>query len=131
MKNMRLILAGTLLSLLGISSAVAQTNWTSYSPTERATTLEEDVTYMIYNTAFNGTEDRTGFISSAASGFGHTGETLVSLAMVISTDIVEFVVGMVITAHIVQAAPFLLCSGAIAVKEGHQFPDRPAIGHIG
>ena len=72
-----------------------------------------------------------GFLGSRGSCFGHTGEALVSLAMVISTDIVEFVVGMVITAHIVQAASFLLCSGAIAVKEGHQIPDRPAIGHIG
>ena len=92
MKNMRLFLAGTLLSLLGISSAVAQTTWTGYRPTDRVTTLEDGATYMIYNTAFNGTEDRTGFISSASSGFGHTGEALVSLAMVISTDIVEFVV---------------------------------------
>lgn len=74
MKNMRLFLAGTLLSLLGIFSAVAQTNLTGYRPTERVTALEDGATYMIYNTAFNGDQDRTGFISSAASGFGHTGE---------------------------------------------------------
>lgn len=73
MKNMRLILAGTLLFLSGFSSAVAQTTLTGYRPTDRATTLEDGATYMIYNTAFNGTEDRTGFISSASSGFGHTG----------------------------------------------------------
>ena len=74
MKNMRLILAGALLFLSGIFSAVAQTNWTGYRPTDRATTLEDGVTYMIYNTAFNDAQDRTGFISSAASGFGHTGD---------------------------------------------------------
>ena len=75
MKNMRLILAGTLLFLSGFSSAVAQTTLTGYRPTERVTALEDGVTYMIYNTAFNnGTQDRTGFISSAASGFGHTGD---------------------------------------------------------
>ena len=74
MKNMRLILAGTLLSLLGVFSAVAQTNLTGYRPTERATALEDGTTYMIYNTAFNDAEDRTGFINSAASGFGHTGD---------------------------------------------------------
>lgn len=74
MKNMRLILAGTLLFLSGFSSAVAQTTLTGYRPTERVTALEDGATYMIYNTAFNGTEDRTGFISSASSGFGHTGD---------------------------------------------------------
>lgn len=73
MKNLRLFLAGALLSLSGFSSAVAQTTLTSYRPTERVTALEDGATYMIYNTAFNGTEDRTGFISSASSGFGHTG----------------------------------------------------------
>lgn len=71
---MRLILAGALLFLSGIFSAVAQTNWTGYRPTDRATTLEDGVTYMIYNTAFNDAQDRTGFISSAANGFGHTGD---------------------------------------------------------
>ena len=74
MKILRFFLGGTLLFLLGVSPAQAQTTWTGYRPTNRATTLENDVTYMIYNTAFNGTEDRTGFISSASSGFGHTGE---------------------------------------------------------
>ena len=75
MKNILLFLAGTLLSLLGVFSAVAQTNLTGYRPTERVTALEDGATYMIYNTAFHdGTQDRTGFISSAASGFGHTGD---------------------------------------------------------
>ncbi len=75
MKILRFFLGGTLLFLLGVSPAQAQTNLTGYRPTERVTALEDGATYMIYNTAFNnGTQDRTGFISSAASGFGHTGD---------------------------------------------------------
>lgn len=44
-----------------------------YTPTTRATTLEAGKKYMIYNTCFNGNEDRTGFLFDNGSGLGHTG----------------------------------------------------------
>ena len=46
---------------------------TAYRPTTRATTLESGKKYMIYNTAFNGDEDRTGFMYDNGSGIGHSG----------------------------------------------------------
>ena len=46
---------------------------TAYRPTTRATTLESGKKYMIYNTAFNGNEDRTGFMYDNGSGIGHSG----------------------------------------------------------
>ena len=45
-----------------------------YTPGKRATTLEAGKKYMIYNTCFNGNEDRTGFLYDNGSGLGHTGE---------------------------------------------------------
>ena len=44
-----------------------------YAPGKRATTLEAGKKYMIYNTAFNGNQDRTGFLYDNGSGLGHTG----------------------------------------------------------
>ena len=44
-----------------------------YAPGKRATTLEAGKKYMIYNTCFNGNEDRTGFLYDNGSGLGHTG----------------------------------------------------------
>ena len=44
-----------------------------YAPGKRATTLEAGKKYMIYNTCFNGNEDRTGFLFDNGSGLGHTG----------------------------------------------------------
>ena len=44
-----------------------------YTPGKRATTLEAGKKYMIYNTCFNGNEDRTGFLYDNGSGLGHTG----------------------------------------------------------
>ncbi len=44
-----------------------------YAPGQRATTLEAGKKYMIYNTCFNGNEDRTGFLYDNGSGLGHTG----------------------------------------------------------
>lgn len=45
----------------------------AYRPTTRATTLESGKKYMIYNTAFNGNEDRTGFLYDNGAGIGHSG----------------------------------------------------------
>lgn len=44
-----------------------------YRPTTRATTLTSGKKYMIYNTAFHNTEDRTGFLYDNGSGMGHSG----------------------------------------------------------
>ena len=44
-----------------------------YTPGKRATTLEAGKKYMIYNTCFNGNQDRTGFLYDNGSGLGHTG----------------------------------------------------------
>lgn len=77
MNRLRLFLAGATLLLTGVLTSVAQTTTlTYYQPGERVTTLEAGVTYMIYNTCYNGDQDRTGFISSNSSGgFGHTGDS--------------------------------------------------------
>lgn len=77
MNRLRLLLAGATLLLTGVLTSVAQTTTlTYYQPGERVTTLEAGVTYMIYNTCYNGDQDRTGFISSNSSGgFGHTGDS--------------------------------------------------------
>lgn len=78
MKSLRLLAGGILFLLMGVSLATAQTTvkQQGYRPTKRVTQLEPGKTYMIYNTCWNnGTEDRTGFISSPKSGngFSHTG----------------------------------------------------------
>lgn len=78
MKTLRLLAGGLLFLLMGVSLATAQTTvkQQGYRPTKRVTQLEPGKTYMIYNTCWNnGTEDRTGFISSPVSGngFSHTG----------------------------------------------------------
>ena len=44
-----------------------------YRPTTRAKALVSDRKYMIYNTAFDGTEDRTGFLYDNGSALGHSG----------------------------------------------------------
>lgn len=78
MNRLRLLLAGATLLLTGVLTSVAQTTttFTYYQPGERVTTLETGVKYMIYNTCYNGDQDRTGFISSNSSGgFGHTGDS--------------------------------------------------------
>ncbi len=76
MNRLRLLLTGATLLLTGVLTSEAQTTIKVYTPSERVTTLEPDVKYMIYNTCYNGDQDRTGFISSNSSGgFGHTGES--------------------------------------------------------
>ena len=76
MNRLRLLLAGATLLLTGVLTSEAQTTIKVYTPSERVTTLETGVKYMIYNTCYNGNQDRTGFISSNSSGgFGHTGES--------------------------------------------------------
>ncbi len=40
-------------------------------PGKRASKLENGKQYMIFNTAYNGTEDRTGFLYSNSGSFGH------------------------------------------------------------
>ena len=76
MNRLRLLLAGATLLLTGVLTSVAQTTITTYQPGERVTTLETGKKYMIYNTCYDGTQDRTGFISSnSAGGFGHTGDS--------------------------------------------------------
>lgn len=76
MNRLRLLLTGATLLLTGVLTSVAQTTFTYYQPGERVTTLETGVKYMIYNTCYDGNQDRTGFISSNSSGgFGHTGES--------------------------------------------------------
>ncbi|MDY4558174.1 MAG: sialidase family protein [Alloprevotella sp.] len=76
MNRLRLLLAGATLLLTGVLTSEAQTKIKVYTPSERVTTLETDVKYMIYNTCYNDTQDRTGFISSnSAEGFGHTGDS--------------------------------------------------------
>ena len=45
----------------------------TFTPTTRATRLESGKKYMIYNTTFNGTEDRTGFLFDNGSSMGHSG----------------------------------------------------------
>ena len=78
MKSLRLLAGGILFLLMGVSLATAQTTvkQRGYRPTKRVTQLEPGKTYMIYNTCWhNGTQDRTGFISSpnSGNGFSHTG----------------------------------------------------------
>ena len=76
MNRLRLLLAGATLLLTGVLTSEAQTTIKVYTPSERVTTLETGVKYMIYNTCYNDTQDRTGFISSnSAGGFGHTGDS--------------------------------------------------------
>lgn len=76
MNRLRLFLTGATLLLTGVLTSEAQTTIKVYTPSERVTTLETGVKYMIYNTCYNGNEDRTGFISSNSSGgFGHTGDS--------------------------------------------------------
>ena len=76
MNRLRLLLTGATLLLTGVLTSEAQTTIKVYTPRERVTTLETGVKYMIYNTCYNGNQDRTGFISSNSSGgFGHTGES--------------------------------------------------------
>ena len=73
MNRLRLFLTGATLLLTGVLTSEAQTTIKVYTPSERVTTLETGVKYMIYNTCYNGNQDRTGFISSNSSGgFGHT-----------------------------------------------------------
>ena len=43
-----------------------------YTPGARVTTLEPGKKYFIYDTAINGTQDRTGFLFDNGSGMGHT-----------------------------------------------------------
>ena len=43
-----------------------------YTPGARVSTLEPGKKYFIYNTAFNGNEDRTGFLFDNGAGMGHT-----------------------------------------------------------
>ncbi|MDY5767454.1 MAG: sialidase family protein [Alloprevotella sp.] len=76
MNKLRLLLASATLLLTGVLTSVAQRTFTIYQPGERVTELRTGVKYMIYNTCYNGTQDRTGFISSnSAGGFGHTGDS--------------------------------------------------------
>ena len=76
MNRLRLFLTGATLLLTGVLTSEAQTTIKVYTPSERVTTLETGVKYMIYNTCYNDTQDRTGFISSNSSGgFGHTGDS--------------------------------------------------------
>lgn len=58
-----------LLAFAGATTAGAQI----YVPTERVSALENGGTYMLYNTAFNGTQCRTGFLSNNGSSLGHSG----------------------------------------------------------
>lgn len=74
MNKLRLLLASATLLLTGVLTSVAQRTFTIYQPGERVTELQTGVKYMIYNTCYDGNQDRTGFISSnSAGGFGHTG----------------------------------------------------------
>lgn len=76
MNRLRLFLTGATLLLTGVLTSEAQTTIKVYTPGDRVTTLETGVKYMIYNTCYNDTQDRTGFISSnSAEGFGHTGDS--------------------------------------------------------
>ena len=76
MNRLRLLLTGATLLLTGVLTSEAQTTIKVYTPGNRVTTLETGVKYMIYNTCYNDTQDRTGFISSkSAGGFGHTGDS--------------------------------------------------------
>lgn len=59
--------------MLSITCAVAQTTVQVYKPGNRATTLENGKKYMIYNTAFNNTQDRTGFMYDNGAQITHTG----------------------------------------------------------
>ena len=43
-----------------------------YIPGDRVTTLEAGKKYFIYDTAINGSQDRTGFLFDNGSGMGHT-----------------------------------------------------------
>lgn len=73
MRTFRFLLGGMLLLLLGVSVSTAQTvKVEGYKPTKRVTQLETGKTYMIYNTCWQGTVDRTGFIGSPESGSGFT-----------------------------------------------------------
>ena len=47
-----------------------------YVPGKRATTLEAGKKYMIYNTTFNGSTSRTGFINNAGTSLGHSGSSI-------------------------------------------------------
>ena len=61
------------LCLLFLLTAVASM-WAQdyYEPkSERVTALETGKQYMIFNTAMNGTEDRTGFLYNAGTSLGH------------------------------------------------------------
>ena len=58
-----------LLSFLGTTVSWAQNYYTPKS--DRVTALETDKQYMIFNTAMNGTEDRTGFLYNAGTSLGH------------------------------------------------------------
>ena len=76
MNKLRLLLASATLLLTGVLTSVAQRTFTIYQPGERVTELQTGVKYMIYNTCYNDTQDRTGFISSnSAEGFGHPGDS--------------------------------------------------------
>ena len=76
MNRLRLFLTGATLLLTGVLTSEAQTTIKIYAPSERVTTLKTGEMYMIYNTCYNDTQDRTGFISSnSAGGFGHTGDS--------------------------------------------------------
>lgn len=57
-----------------------------YRPTTRATTLEAGKKYFIYNTAFNGDEDRTGFLYDNGSNLGHTGSPKKKPSALVATD---------------------------------------------
>ena len=59
---------------------------TAYRPTTRATTLESGKRYMIYNTSFDGNEDRTGFMFDNGSGMGHSGVPKKKPATFTTTD---------------------------------------------
>lgn len=58
-----------LLAFAGVTTAGAQI----CKPTVRATNLKNGETYMLYNTAFNNNEDRTGFLYDNGSEITHSG----------------------------------------------------------
>ncbi len=47
-----------------------------YTPGARVTTLEPGKKYFIYNTTFNGSTSRTGFIKNAGTELGHSGSSI-------------------------------------------------------
>ena len=68
-KKFTMLLAS--LFLFGLGTMNAQVT-KYYKPGERKTTLTAGDKVMFYNTAFNGNEDRTGFLVDNGSSFGHS-----------------------------------------------------------